>query len=257
MKNPLTTSWPALALAAAVVIGWEMAARALANPNFPAFSRVIEALAQNGGVIAAEMAHTLRRALSGLALAIASMIPLGILIGRVRVLGDVFEPLIDMLRPLPPPAIIPVVMLFAGIGDMAKITVIFYTCAFPILIHAIDGVRGTHPMLGSVARSMRLTRLESMMLMDLPAALPVLMIGIRLAVGAALLVSVTSEMLISTDGIGVYLLKSQEHFRMADGLAGILVIAAVGWCVNAVVLALDRRLLHWHYASTGSQEPPA
>jgi len=154
------------------------------------------------------------------------------------------------LRPLPPPAIAPLVMLFAGIGDGAKITVIFYTAAFPILIHAIDGIRGTHPLLHTVSRSLRLKRSEALWWVDLPATLPVIMTGIRLAVAAALLVSVTAEMLLSTNGIGVYLLRSQETFRIADGLAGICVIAVVGWCINAGFLALDRRLLAWHYATT-------
>ena len=97
---------------------------------------------------------------------------------------------------------------------------------------------------------LRLNRREALWHVDLPATLPVVMTGIRLAVAAALLVAVTAEMLLSTDGIGVYLLRSQETFRIADGLAGIVAIACVGWAVNAAFLHIDRRLLHWHYATT-------
>ncbi len=243
-------TWPALALLAAVLVLWEAGARMLASPNVPPFSVVMQALATNSGVIAPQILQTLRRALIALALAIITMVPLGILIGRIRWLGDLLEPIIDLLRPLPPPAIAPLVMLFAGTGDVAKITVIFYTASFPILINAIDGIRGTHPLLHTVSRSLRLNRAEALWNIDLPATLPVIMTGIRLAVAAALLVSVTAEMLLSTDGIGVYLLRSQETFRIADGLAGICVIAVVGWMVNAAFLEIDRHLLHWHHATT-------
>lgn len=243
--------WPALAFAAAILLAWELGARATGNPNFPSFARVLQALAENGSVIAVEITHTLRRAAIAFFVALVTMVPLGIVIGRLRWLGEYLEPVIDMLRPLPPPAIVPVVMLFAGTGDASKIFVMGYAAAFPILIHAIDGVRGLHPMYGTVARACRLTSAERMMHVDLPAALPVMMTGVRLAVAATLLVSVIAEMLLSTDGIGVYLLRSQEHFRIADGFAGILVIAVVGWCVNAAFLYLDRHLLAWHHASTG------
>lgn len=243
-------AWPSLLSLAAILLFWEIGARVLASPNVPPFSVVIASIATHADVITAAVAQTLRRALLGLAVAIVTMVPLGILIGRIRWFGDLMEPVIDLLRPLPAPAIIPLVMLFAGIGDAAKVTVIFYTAAFPILIHAIDGIRGTHPLLHTVSRSLRLSRAEALWNVDLPSTLPAIMTGIRLAMSYAFLVAVTSEMLLSTNGIGVFLLRRQETFHIADGLAGICVIAAVGWCVNAVFLVIDRRLLHWHYAGT-------
>lgn len=252
MKSLLDRAWPALLLMFVILGTWELGARAAASPNVPPFSAVVNALLTNSAVILPQMLHTLRRAMLGLALATVTMIPLGILIGRIRWLGDLLEPVIDLLRPLPPPAIAPLVMLFAGVGDGAKITVIFYTAAFPILIHAIDGIRGTHPLLHTVSRSLRLRRAEALWFVDLPATLPVIMTGLRLAVAAALLVSVTAEMLLSTDGIGVYLLRSQETFRVADGLAGICVIALVGWAINTAFLEVDRRVLHWHHATTAN-----
>lgn len=251
MKSAWDRSWPALALLACLLAGWEVAARIAANPNVPPFSVVLQSIATHEATIAVAILQTLRRALIGLAIAIVTMIPLGILIGRIRWLGDLLEPVIDLLRPLPPPALIPLVMLFAGIGDAAKISVIVYTASFPILIHAIDGIRGTHPLLHTVSRSFRLRRSEAFWSVDLPATLPSIMTGLRLASAYAFLVAVTAEMLLSTDGIGVFLLRSQETFRIADGLAAITVIAAVGWCINWVLLWIDQRLLHWHYATTG------
>lgn len=242
---------PFLVLSVALILTWELSARLSASVNFPPASTVMRQLVENRGVIAIELVHTLRRCALAFLFALLIGIPLGIMLGRVRWLGRYFEPLVDMLRPLPPPAIAPVVMLFAGTGDGAKIFVIGYAALFPILIHAIDGVRGLHPMYGVVSRTFGLSIRERMMLVDLPAALPVMMTGIRLAVSTALLVSVVAEMLLSTDGIGIYLFRSQEHFRIADGLAGVAVLALAGWGVNALFLWLDRRFLAWHHATAG------
>lgn len=242
---------PFIVLSIGLILAWEVAARLSGSVNFPPASAVMQRLVDNRAIIALELVHTLRRCAWAFLLALLIGLPLGIALGRIRWLGRYLEPLVDMLRPLPPPAIAPVVMLFAGTGDGAKVFVIAYAAIFPILIHAIDGVRGLHPMYGVVSRAVGLSMRERMMLVDLPAALPVMMTGIRLAVSTALLVSVVAEMLLSTDGIGIYLFRSQEHFRIADGLAGVTVLALVGWCVNAVFLWLDQRFLAWHHATAG------
>ena len=246
-------NWPPLILLLVLALIWEIVPRATASIHFPPLSAVLHALVVNAPEIAWHIMHTLRRAAAGFALALVTMVPLGIIIGRNRVLAQLLEPVIDLLRPLPPIAIIPVVMLFAGIGDAAKISVITFAAAFPILIHAIDGVRGIHPMYHTVSRALRLTLNESRFLVDLRALLPVLFMGIRLAVANALLVAVTSEMLMSTDGIGLFILHAQERFQMAKGLAGILVVAVLGWMINRLIIAADRRLLSWHHATTGAQ----
>jgi ABC-type nitrate/sulfonate/bicarbonate transport system permease component len=243
--------WPPLLLLALICALWEVLPRLYGAVSFPPLSRVIGALFTHGPEIAAQVLRTVRRASIGFALALVTMVPLGIVIGRSRMLAAVLEPVIDLLRPLPPIAIVPVVMLFAGIGDGAKIAVITYAAAFPILVHAIDGVRGVHPMYVTVARALRLTRIESRFSVDLFAVLPVLFTGLRLAIASALLVAVTAEMLMSTDGIGLFILHSQERFEMASGLAGILVVAILGWLVNRLVLVADQLLLGWHHATTG------
>ena len=243
--------WAPLILLGALLLAWEFGPRLYGSRDVPPFSTVLASLVTHGPEIAREVMHTLRRALTGFAIALVTMLPLGILIGRIRLLGDLLEPIVDLLRPLPPLAIVPVVMLFAGIGDAAKISVIIFAAAFPILIHAIDGVRGIHPMHALVSRALRLSRLEALWHVDIRAVMPVVMTGIRLAIANALLVAVTTEMLLSTDGIGLFILKAQEGFRIADGMAGILVVAVLGWCVNRLIRIVDRHLLAWHYATTG------
>lgn len=145
-------------------------------------------------------------------------------------------------------------MLFAGTGSVAKISVIFYGASFPILLNAIDATRATHPLLVNVARSIGLSRIDIMRRIDLPAAAPQIMSGVRLSVAIALLISVSSEMLLSSEGIGNYLMRAQEQFNIAGGLAAILLIAVVSLTINLVLQRIDRRLLAWDRARRGATE---
>jgi NitT/TauT family transport system permease protein len=251
MMSKRSWDWPPIVLLVGLALSWELIPRASGTMNFPPLSEVLATIVRDGPEIAWHLMHTLRRAMTGFLLAAVTMLPLGLMIGRSRLLAQILEPVIDLLRPLPPIAIVPVVMLFAGVGDAAKISVITFAAAFPILIHAIDGVRGIHPMYSTVAKSLRLTRSEIHLLVDLRAVMPLAFTGMRLAVSNALLVAVTSEMILSTDGIGLFILHAQERFQLARGLAGILVVALSGWAINRMVQQADRRLLAWHKATTG------
>jgi NitT/TauT family transport system permease protein len=240
------------AFVAFLIVAWEGAARAAGSPSFPGAEAVFSAFVAQAPELMTQMAITLTRAAAGFALALIVMLPLGIFIGRTPRIGRYLEPVIDLLRPLPPLAVVPVAMLFAGTGSVAKISVIFYSTAFPILLNAIDATRATHPLLVNVGRSIGLSRAEIMRRIDLPAALPQIMSGIRLGVAIALLVSVSSVMLLSTDGMGNFLMRAQEQFQIAPGLAGILTIAVVSLAINAAVLRIERHLLAWHHLRFGT-----
>lgn len=244
-------NWPGLLFMAALLLAWELSARAVASPSYPGFATVLQSLVGDAPVFFEQIGITLARAAAGFGLALVTMLPLGIFIGRTPKVGQYLEPAIDLLRPLPPLAIVPVAMLFAGTGSAAKISVIYYSACFPLLLNAIDATRATHPLLVNVGRSIGLSRLEIMRSIDLPAALPQIMSGVRLSVALSLLISVSAEMLLSTDGIGNYLMRAQEQFRIAAGLAGITVVALVSLAVNTVVRRVEQRLLAWHHARQG------
>jgi len=247
----MTRQWQNRLTAAILPVGilltWQGIAMLNATPLFPSPVRVAGDAIRYAPEILSELRHTLFRATLGLALAMATMIPFGIFLGRFRVIGAVMEPVIDMIATLPPPAMIPIVMLFAGTGDWAKIVVIAYAAGVPLLINAVEATRTVHPMLNRVGRSLRMGRLDAMLHIDLPASLPMIATGLRLAISASLLVSVTSEMLLATNGIGVFLQKRQELFQISAGLAGIAAISVMGVLINNLFLRLERRLLFWHY----------
>jgi NitT/TauT family transport system permease protein len=224
-----------------ILILWQVIGIAKASPLFPGPTKVAVAIGQNFPNIIGELGFTLMRAGADFALAAVLMIPLGILLGRVRVVGRVLEPIMDLAATLPPPAIIPLVMLFAGTGDLAKIVIIADAASVPLLMNTYEASHSVHPMLSRVAQSLHLSKLETMRLIDWPASLPMIVTGARLAIAPSLLVSVTSEMLLATNGIGVYLQRSQETFKIDAGLAGIAFISLAGIIVNAGMQKLERK----------------
>ena len=236
-----------LAVPAAILVAWQLGSVIYATPLFPGPIKVAYAIAQNFNVIVSQLGFTLIRAVVGFAVAVVLMIPLGIFLGRVRIVGRILEPIMDMLATLPPPAIVPLVMLFAGTGDWAKIVIIAYAASVPLLMNTYEASHSIHPMMSRVAKSLQMSRFETMRLIDLPSSLPMIATGARLAIASSLLVSITSEMLLSTNGIGTYLQRSQETFKIDAGLAGIAFISLVGIIINALVFRLEKRWLFWHY----------
>lgn len=228
---------------------WALAAALQKSPLFPGPDSVAIAIWRNLPDILSQLMVTLKRVGIGFMLAAIVTIPLGILLGRMRSIAELVEPMIDMIATLPPPAIVPLVMLFAGTGDGAKIVMIFFAAAVPMLMNTFEASRLRNEMANLVARSLHLGPIETMVRVDLPAALPMIATGVRMAVAAALLVAVTSEILLATDGIGVFLQRQQENFQIAGSLAGIFFISLTGLIVNALILAFERRWLFWHYQS--------
>ncbi|MCB1347422.1 MAG: ABC transporter permease [Maritimibacter sp.] len=245
-------NWPGIFFLLALVVAWEIAAQIADSRNFPKASGVAMMMVEDWRDILAATAVTLKRAAIGFLIALVTMVPAGILLGRVRVLGEIVEPVIEFLRPLPPVAIIPLAMMLLGIGDGAKLTVVVWGAAFPILINTIDAVKVQDPMQARLARSLRLTTFERMALIDLPAALPRIFAGIRLGITVALLLTVVAEMILSSDGLGDYLRLAQTNFSMTQVMTGIIVIALVSVVVNGTTNWINHRMLDWHYRRAAS-----
>ena len=242
-------------LSIALVLGaWQLVAWSYHTVLFPGPWETALAIQENGAAIASEVGNTIRRAFTAFGLSVLFMVPFGIACGRIRPLGLIVDPILEFLVTIPPPAVIPIVMILAGIGDAAKIAVISYAMLPGILITTIETVRQAPPMLVRVGRSLRLSRLEQMALVDLPAAMPGIVTGFRLAVTASLLVTITSEMLLSTNGIGAFVQRSQESFRVSAGLAGIIAIAIMGLIVNIGLRMIEHKMLFWHYRASVSDD---
>jgi len=236
---------------AGVLLSWELVARAdLINPLVvPPLSRIVGIFWEltASGQIPMQILSSMRRAAAGYFLAAAIFIPLGIVMGLYRPVYRLLEVVIEMLRPVPPPVVIPVAMLFFGLEDGMKVFVIFFSCAWPILLNTIDGVRNLDWVLLNTARTFGLSRAKTIRQIILPAASPQIMTGLRVSLPIMLILVVISEMVGSTDGIGYFILDSQRRFKVAQMYAGMLALAILGYVLNQLFNFLHRALLSWHW----------
>ena len=238
----------------ALMIAWELSAQAeLFNALIiPPLSRIGRTFAELlwSGQIPLQILASLKRAAVGYLLAAAVFIPLGIFMGLFDRVQRALEVVVEMLRPIPPPVIIPVAMLFFGLEDEMKIFVIFFSCAWPILLNTVDGVRNIDRILLNTARTFRLPRRKIIWQVILPASSPQIITGLRVSLPITLILVVISEMVGSTDGIGYFILDSQRRFRVAQMYAGMLALAVLGYALNQLFNLLHRTLLAWHWAMT-------
>lgn len=236
---------------ALLMAAWEAAARAeLLNPLVvPPLSRILTVFWELlvSGQIAVQILVSMKRAASGYLLAAGVFIPLGIVMGLYERIRLGLEVVVEVLRPVPPPVIIPLALLIFGLEDEMKIFVIFFSCAWPILLNTIDGVRNIDWVLVNTAKTFRLTRWQTIRRVVLPAASPQIITGLRVSLPIVLILVVISEMVGSTDGIGYFILDAQRRFRVTQMYAGMLALAILGYVLNQLFNLLHRRLLPWHW----------
>jgi len=196
---------------------------------------------------------TLFRAVTGYVIAISSMTLLGILMGYWRSVYNLFEPIVELLRPLPPPAIIPVTILFLGVEDPQKIFFVFIGCAFPVLVNTIDGVRNVDPLLINTAKTFRLSRWEIFRKMILPAASPFIVSGMRVALPLSLVLAVFAEFMVSKSGIGSLLIYASSCYRPDWVFGGVVLLAIVGYIFNKTFLFLIGKWMAWHKGAMAAE----
>jgi NitT/TauT family transport system permease protein len=235
-----------------LAVVWELIGQAqLINPLIvPPLSKILRVFAEVSwsGQIPLQVIVSMKRATVGYFLAAAVFIPLGIFMGLSQRTYRMLEVVVEMLRPVPPPVVIPVAMLFFGLEDEMKIFVIFFSCAWPILLNTIDGVRNLDWVLLNTARTFGLSRGRIIRQVILPACSPQIATGLRVSLPIMLILVVISEMVGSTDGIGYFILDSQRRFRVPQMYAGMLALAILGYALNQLFKWASRLLLPWHGA---------
>ena len=252
--------WTGLAVIAACLLAWEgwALARQDLAAHFPPASQVLLTLVQIvlSGELTGHIGATLSRFAQGYAIAAVAAVGAGLCLGLWRPLHSAFEPLIELLRPMPSPATIPIAILFLGIGDAMKVAVTVYACAWPILLNTIEGVRSVDRILAATAATFRLTPLQRFWKVMLPAASPQIATGLRVALPIALILVTTSEMVVSNDGLGHYVLESQRTFQMPRMYAAVVMLGIIGYALNRIFLVFDARILAWHKGLSRKEELP-
>jgi ABC-type nitrate/sulfonate/bicarbonate transport system permease component len=189
---------------------------------------------------------TLLRAGGGLLLGAVVAIPLGLAMGYWAILHRMFAVTIDAVRPIPASALVPVAILAFGIGHEMYIFVVFFATSIPILLATVDGVRSVDPVLLSTARTLGRGTVQVFRTVLLPAALPHIVTSLRIAIALALIVAVSAEMVLSSQGLGFSVLYAQRMLRIPELYTGVLTLAAVGYAVNRLFVVLENRVIGWH-----------
>lgn len=242
---------PSVAILAFLAL-WEAAPRAgLVDKVFlPPFTEVADTFFElaGNGQLWEHVSTSLSRALTGFVIAVAFAVPLGVLIAWYRWVADFLNPVLELFRNTAALALLPVFILILGIGETSKVALVIYACAFPVLLNTISGVRTVEPLLLKSARSLGFSQFAIVYKVVLPAAVPTIFTGLRMAAASSILVLIAAEMVGAKAGLGYLITAAQLNFQIPDMYAGIIAIALVGLIFNAVLVFTERRLSRWRVA---------
>jgi ABC-type nitrate/sulfonate/bicarbonate transport system permease component len=182
----------------------------------------------------------------GLGIAIGLAVPLGILIGALPLFYRATRVLVEFLRPIPSVALIPLAVLVYGTGLQSKVFLVSFASVWPMLMHAVYGVRDIDPVAIDTARSFRMGPLDRLRRVTLPSAVPYLATGLRISSSVALILAVTTELVIGSPGLGrqIIVASSGGAYDLMYGL--IIATGLIGLGLNAIFVSAQRRVLHWH-----------
>ena len=195
---------------------------------------------------------SLRRLALGYGVAVLVGVAVGTALGSSSTLRRATGPIVEFLRSIPPPALIPFGIVVIGVGDDMKVFIIAFVCVWPVLLNTIDGIQGIDPTLKDTARVFGISGKDRLLRMTLPAASPQIFAGMRLSLSLALILMVISEMVASTNGIGFFVLQSQRSFAIAEMWSGILLLGILGYVFNLAFMLVERRVLAWHRGARAS-----
>ena len=245
----LPPSLAASLIAMTLLVAWELGARQgaisplLAPPPTGVIRRLVAQI--QSGELAPHILATLWRMLAGLVIGGTSGVIVGIGMGMIPRLRAVLDPFVAAIHPLPKIAILPVVMAILGIGDTSKVAVISLSVFFPMMINSLGGVTQISPTHLDVARNYGATGWRLFARVILPASLPMIFAGFRIALNIALLIAISIEIAAASVGLGALIWMSWEVLRIDVLYAALVVIMALGISFNVIVRAITVRMLPW------------
>ncbi len=233
-----------------LLAAWEILARSGIFTHFqlPALSDVIERIGSDAwsGDLWINTALTLYRALTGFAICAVFGVIIGMAMSRSVIANWFFDPIISVGFPMPKIAFLPVVILWLGVYDVSKITIIVIDAIFPVIAAAVIAIQGVERELLWSARNMGANDRQLLIQIVLPAALPQIMTGLQVALPLSLIVAVVAEMLMGGYGLGGAMMTASRFANSTGVFAGIVEIAVIGYGLVKAMTLIRRRLLIWH-----------
>lgn len=237
-------------IAVVFVLWWVLSAQS-SNFFVPSLQEILTSLGRDlgNGVILSGAAYSLTNLAVGLILAVFAGIVLGIALGELDRLRLIVDPIINFFRSIPQAALVPLIIGAFGVGQGPKIYTIAFACMWPVLLNTIDGVLGIEPTIRKFSQVYRIPKALHFRRVVLPAALPQIVAGIRVALPIGITVMVVSEMFAATEGLGFYILNSSATFKVSETWAGALLVGVIGYILSVLFVVFERRLLRWYFAS--------
>jgi len=224
-----------------------------AQPSFflPPLQDVVAAFIGNWlfALVPEHLVPSLARLFTGYIAAIVIGVGAGVLIGKVPEIRRQATPVVEFLRAIPPPALLPFTLIAFGTGDAAKVILIALVCVWPILLNTVDGITGVESTLRETGESYRIGRWDTLLHVDLRAASPQIFAGMRASLPLAIIIMVISEMVGATNGIGFFIVQAQRTFAIPDMWSGIILLGILGYLLNLVFTLVERGALAWYHGS--------
>jgi NitT/TauT family transport system permease protein len=239
-------------LAAAVLLAaWQILAWLVRRPILPGpIEVVVTFVSELGGELGPHALVSLWRVLASIALSVALAVPAGLVLGQSPRLNRLFSPLVYLLLPIPKVVLVPVLLLFFGIGDLPKILIIFLILFFQILVLVRDQAASLRPELIDSVRSLGAGRRALFRFVYLPASLPAILTALRQSIGTAVAVLYVAELFATQRGLGYYIyLHGSTLFDYRKMYAGVLAMSLLGLGLYFAVDGLHRRLCRWQFAA--------
>ncbi len=234
---------------------WWVVTESIGSFFWPPLSEVLGTFSETWfqGRFTADVLPSLARFAVGYVIALVIGVGLGVAVGSSSTLRAVLEPTLEFLRAIPPPVLIPVIILFAGIGGGMKVVVIVSGCVWPVLLNTIEGVRGIDEVLRDTARCYRLRTGSRLVHLVLRGASPQIAAGARQALSIGVILMVISEMFAASNGLGFTIIQFQRGFAIPQMWSGIILLGLIGVALALVFRAVEVRALAWHTGLRRSQ----
>jgi NitT/TauT family transport system permease protein len=233
------------------LLAWSLAVRLTGTKVFPSPVRVVKGLLElhSRGVLGPYVRDSLLRVTGGFGLAALVAIPLGLYLGQSRAASRIAGPLIQLLRPISPIAWIPIAIVLFGVGSKAAIFLIFLAAFFPLVVSASSAIQAVPEIYLRAGRNFGLSPVALFARVTLPAALPQILVGVRVALGVAWLVVVAAEMIAIDSGLGYLIIDSRNAGQRYDlVVGGILLIGSIGLILDLLVRRVERlRSVRWGF----------
>lgn len=201
------------------------------------------------GSLARHVGISLLRVVEGFGIALVLAVPFGILMGSSATARGLLEPVVELLRPIPPIAMIPLAILWFGIDELSKVLIIAYGAFFPILLNTMAGFREVDRVHIRAAQTLGATRVQIFRDVVLRSAYPMIVVGARLGMGMAFIVLVAAELVASDAGLGYLINDGRYNFRTEQIFLGMASIGVLGFLLNKALIQTERHLLKWKQAA--------